>query len=116
MQVRRLVAALRPAPADGEAGQAAREAAVVGACGALAAAFAEAPERRGVFLAEDGAVAILELLDQRSPRARARALSRFVLRCSGHTAAVACGLPETTLPVQNGDECSFAGTWAHRAR
>ena len=83
------MAVLRPAPGEGEAGAAAREAAAVGACGALAAAFAEAPERRGVFLAEDGAVAILELLDQRSPRARTPAALCYICRL---TSAGAYGL------------------------
>ena len=82
-QVRRLVAMLRPAAAADEA---AREAAVAGACTALAAAFAETPDRRCLFLAEDGGVAIMELLAERSSKARSpyQAYNGGVLHIAPH--------------------------------
>lgn len=67
-QVRRLVGALRPAgraPGAGAPGSA-RDAPLVEAARALVALFAEHPARRSAFLAEDGAVALIELLEERS--------------------------------------------------
>lgn len=70
-QVRRLVAALRPAGRAGGAGGAAsaRDSPMVDACQQLAALFAEHPDRRATFLAQDGIVAIIELLEERSHKA-----------------------------------------------
>lgn len=39
---------------------------MVDACQQLAALFAEHPDRRATFLAQDGIVAIIELLEERS--------------------------------------------------
>lgn len=88
--MRRLVAMLRPAAAVDAAGEAAREAAVAGACTALAAAFAEAPDRRGLFLAEDGGVAILELLAERSPKACSLYQACMAVCSAQHSTVCAC--------------------------
>ncbi|KAK9823005.1 hypothetical protein WJX81_005420 [Elliptochloris bilobata] len=98
-EVRRLVAALRPAPAGDNVGEGAREVAVVGACSALAATFAEAPERRGVFLAEDGAVAILELLDQRSLKVACEALELANAACAGDVRCLEAGAALGLVPA-----------------
>lgn len=62
------MAALRPAGRGGAAGGAAsaRDSPMVDACQQLAALFAEHPDRRAIFLAQDGIVAIIELLEERS--------------------------------------------------
>lgn len=65
------MAALRPAGRGGAGGAAsARDSPMVDACHQLAALFAEHPDRRAVFLAQDGIVAIIELLEERSHKAR----------------------------------------------
>ena len=69
LQVRRLVAALRPAGRGGGAAggaASARDSPMVDACQQLAALFTEHPGRRATFLAQDGIVAIIELLEERS--------------------------------------------------
>ncbi|CAL8466918.1 g6454 [Coccomyxa elongata] len=75
-EVRRLVAALRPAGRGGAAGGAAsaRDSPTVDACQQLAALFAEHPDRRAIFLAQDGIVAIIELLEERSHKVALAAL------------------------------------------
>ncbi len=68
LQVRRLVAALRPV---GRAAQ--RDAQPAVSCVALTEAVASGPEGRAAFLNADGAAALLELLDSRNAEVRNRA-------------------------------------------
>ncbi len=83
-QVRRLVTALRPAgrSVGGGAGGpgSARDAPILEAAAQLAALFGAHPSRRGVFLAEDGVVAIIELLEERSHKVRGRYLAWRLIR------------------------------------
>ena len=69
--MRRLVSALRPAgrePGSSGGPGSARDAPLIEAAHALAALFSEYPGRRGAFVAEDGVVALIELLEERSHR------------------------------------------------
>lgn len=68
LQVRRLVAALRPV---GRAAQ--RDAQPAVSCVALTEAVASGPEGRAAFLDADGAAALLELLGSRNAEVRNRA-------------------------------------------
>ncbi len=68
LQVRRLVAALRPV---GRAAQ--RDAQPAVSCVALTEAVASGPEGRAAFLNAEGAAALLELLDSRNAEVRNRA-------------------------------------------
>lgn len=71
MQVRRLVSALRPPGRSVGVASSAHDSPLVDACQQLTALFAEHPQRRSIFLAEDGLVALIELLEERSHKASA---------------------------------------------
>ncbi len=69
-QVRRLVGSMRMASSrQGAAGSvSARETPVVEACQVLTSLVAESSDRKPVFLAEGGVIALMELLEERSTK------------------------------------------------
>ena len=68
--MRRLVATLRPLGGRASGAGSARDDGVVDACRALAELLTGAPDRRCAFLTDDGAAALAELLEERSPKVR----------------------------------------------
>ncbi|KAK9810498.1 hypothetical protein WJX72_011817 [[Myrmecia] bisecta] len=74
-EIRRLVSSMRSASRTGSlTASSARETPMVDACQQLVALMRDDPERRERYLAEDGAVAIIELLEERSQKVALAAL------------------------------------------
>ena len=74
-QIRRLVAALRPAAPSGPlagtgAAASARDTPVLDACQQLAGLLSDQQERRATFVAENGVASLIELLDERNVKVR----------------------------------------------
>ena len=78
-QVRRLVSNLRMTSTrqPGSGSPTARESAVVEACQVLTSLVTEASDRKPIFLAEGGVIALMELLEERSTRVK-----DLVIACS----------------------------------
>ena len=71
-QVRRLVSNLRMTSTrqPGSGSPTARESSVVEACQVLTSLVTEASDRKPIFLAEGGVIAVMELLEERSTRVK----------------------------------------------
>lgn len=75
LQVRRLAASLRPPSSKGptagtgsSGGMSARETTVIDVCQQLVATLRAQPEHKAVFVGEDGIAALMELLEERTPK------------------------------------------------
>jgi hypothetical protein len=75
IQIRRLVAALRPAASSGPlagtgAAASSRDTPVLDACQQLAGLLCDQQERHATFVAENGIASLIELLDERNVKVR----------------------------------------------